>query len=261
MLKVTVLGSGNFLPDTLRRCSSHLFQTKNENIIFDFGRGAIDALIRKGIHLRQISKIFISHVHSDHLAELGSFLGWLSLDPQLKNTEYNVIIYGPKGIKKSVNHLLKAFDVYYSLKKEYASRLKIIELRNREFVKVRDLKIEAVSVNHAVGYDNINSLAYRIIYKNKIICYSGDTPDCEGIRKACKDADLAIMECTLPKEKKILSHLNGDDLGLIANKQNIKKLVIVHIDKDYLLRVKKDIGKNYSKKITIAKDLMQFKIN
>ncbi len=108
---MTVLGSGNFLPDTSRHCSSYLLEVNKKKIMFDFGRGAIDSLIKKKINLKEIQNIFISHMHSDHFSEIGSFLGWVIDEPSLLKVEHKVRIFGPRGIKKAVKRLLKAFQM------------------------------------------------------------------------------------------------------------------------------------------------------
>ncbi len=194
MLKVTILGSGNFLPDTNRHCSSYLYEFNESKVMFDFGRGAIDGLIKKKIKRR------------------------------------------PKG------------------------RICITELKDKEIINLKGLKVQAYEVEHAQGEDRFKALSYRIYYKSNIICYSGDVSKCKGIRDACRNADLAVIEATLPKKANVKSHMNGEDLGLIAKEENVKSLIATHVDKSYLPYVKSEIKKNYKGQASIARDLMSIKV-
>ena len=55
-------------------------------------------------------------------------------------------------------------------------------------------------------------------------------------------------------------HINGEELGKLAQETKIKKLIVTHVANTYLHQVKKDIRKNYKEKVIIAKDLMKIKI-
>lgn len=62
-MKITILGSGTFYPELNRHASSYLFQIGKEKIIFDFGRGILDSLMKTKVRLEEINTIFISHLH------------------------------------------------------------------------------------------------------------------------------------------------------------------------------------------------------
>lgn len=258
MLKITILGSGNFIPYSVNKhSSSHLFQIEKENILFDFGRGAIDGLLNKGLTLDDLNHIFISHTHSDHLAEIGAFLGWATVI--FRNEDKKVNIYGPKGIEESLIHIMKAFHVYGNYKK-MKDKIIIKELKSGDKVVIGDLSIKGIEVDHDIGWNKMHSLAFRVEYKDKIVCYSGDSPDCPGLREACNNSDLALMECTLPRKEGVRSHISGDELGKLATEENIKKLVVVHVDRDYIKHVKSEIKEFYKGKIILGEDLTQFEI-
>jgi ribonuclease BN (tRNA processing enzyme) len=97
---------------------------------------------------------------------------------------------------------------------------------------------------------------------SKIFCYSGDTPDCAGLRKTCQKADLAIIETSWPKTIKVISHLTGEQVGKIASDCQVKKLILTHVAPYYLknFNVIKDVKENYQGPVALAKDLMKIKI-
>lgn len=252
-MKITILGCGTFVPELKRHAASYLFDIGKEKIVFDFGRGILDNLIKTKINLDKINTIFITHTHVDHIAELSSFLFYILDRPKARKYP-DIKIYGPKGIKKTINFLLKA---YHLEKHKYLNKIKIKELSNQNIVKGSYWKVKSFKVKHE---KEVNCFAYRIETKKKIVCYSGDSGYCIGLKEACKNSDLAIIEVTAPKEWKITTHLNGEQAGKLANETKVKKLVLTHIASFYLPKVKKDVAQNYKGKIIIAKDLMKIKV-
>ncbi|MDP2672995.1 MAG: MBL fold metallo-hydrolase, partial [Nanoarchaeota archaeon] len=97
-MKLTILGSGTFIPDKDRFCSSYLLQHENRNILFDFGRGAIQQLMKLNIDLFSINHIFITHPHSDHLSELPSFVSFIMNFSEKNNVNEKIKIYCPKSV-------------------------------------------------------------------------------------------------------------------------------------------------------------------
>ena len=173
------------------------------------------------------------------------------------NINYKLTIFGPVGLKESINHLSKAYDFY---KYKNWDRFEIIELKEGEKIKIKNFEILPFSVSHAVNEDDFNALSYRIEDGGRIFCYSGDSPDCNGLRESCNNSDLAIVEAALPKRMNSKSHMNGEDLGKIASEEKIKKLVVTHIYPMYFGEVESDIRKNYAGEIILAEDLMRIQL-
>ena len=193
-------------------------------------------------------------MHADHCSELISFLFMIRYPPQKKNLKEKYTIYGPKGIKKSLHTILDGFGVN---KKKTLKRIKIKEISDKKKINFRRLEIKAFEVKHSKSK---KCLSYRVISKKKIFCYSGDSIDCVGLRNACQNADLAIVEATLPRSYGADNHIDGKELGVLAKEVGIKKLIVTHVADFYLPQVKKDIRKNYKGELIIAKDLMEMKI-
>lgn len=254
MSKITILGSGTFIPELKRNCSSYLLEVDNHKIMFDFGRGTIDQLLKLKINLQDLDNIFISHMHSDHSSELASFVSYILDNPKNKKLKSICKIYGPKGIKKD---LIKLFNVFHLSNHKNLHKIQINELLDNQSIELNNTSIKSFKVNHA---KNLNCIAFRIKIGNKIICYSGDSTYCEGLKKACRNTDLAIVESTLPKSPGMDSHLDGKELGKLADEENIHKLIITHVANSYLSKVLGDVKTYYSGLVSIAKDLMEVKI-
>jgi ribonuclease BN (tRNA processing enzyme) len=61
--------------------------------IVDLGRSCLDNIVRAGVPLQSIQAVYITHLHSDHIAELYNLI-WLNLDPTY-GIGHPVPIYGP----------------------------------------------------------------------------------------------------------------------------------------------------------------------
>ena len=66
VLRVTILGSGTPRPDINRFSQSILVEAGDKKLLFDAGRGATIRLSQAGINIKDINKIFLTHLHSDH---------------------------------------------------------------------------------------------------------------------------------------------------------------------------------------------------
>ena len=222
-MKLTILGSGTCFPELDRHFSSYLIQTDGLNLVFDFGRGALDGLLKAGIGYYDIDMVFLTHLHLDHFSELSALL-FISLTEPLGEElrKKDLVIYGPQGFIERYDYLEKVFNL-----KKYKPKYKIVirELKNEDITEINGCVVKNYQVEHSKFSP---SLSYRIESEDKILAYSGDSGDCEGLKKACQDSDLAILEATMGEELKE-GHLNGALSGRIAQESNAKKLILTHI--------------------------------
>ncbi len=83
-MEITILGSGNYQPlKKDRYFPAYLVKAGKQNLVFDFGRGALGQLLKLGIKYYEIDAIFISHTHADHCSELSSFLHIALAEPPI----------------------------------------------------------------------------------------------------------------------------------------------------------------------------------
>jgi len=255
-MKLTILGSGTYQPELDRHGSAYLIETRKSKICFDFGRGAIDQLLKVGLQVNQIDAIFITHWHPDHISDLLPLLhitlaapadltvDWLPRKEPLK-------IYGPKETKERLNYLRKAA----SLDHHEMDMVEVYGIEDEE-VKGADWTVKPYLAKHN---PETTSLCYRLESEGKIFAYSGDTIESEGLNKAARDADLAVIEAGWPEEVKPKTHLTGERAGKIARGQNVKKLVLTHMSPYYMKKFNplKDAQKYFKGEINLAKDLME----
>ncbi|PIN87671.1 ribonuclease Z [Candidatus Woesearchaeota archaeon CG10_big_fil_rev_8_21_14_0_10_32_24] len=294
MIKITFLGTGCMQPTKQRNHSAILFSYKGENLLFDCGEGTQRQFRFAGLKPARVTKLFITHWHGDHCFGIPGLISAMKAD----GCEGILEIYGPKGSKTYVNHMLKGF-AYRSL-----INYNVIEVSHGKIVDTNDFMIHAHPLKHSVsciGYSfiekdklridvknaeklglkgemlgrlqkgkNVTRNGKKILYKDvtyavkgKRISYIADTVKCPGANKLAKGCDILISEGTHGKDvtKKKYMHLTIKDACEIATKGKVKKLIITHISGRY--KESKEVlkeAKKYFKKVQIAEDLMVVEI-
>ena len=102
-MQLQFLGTGAGQPSKARNVSSlvlKLLEEINEVWMFDCGEGTQHQILETTIKPRKISKIFITHLHGDHIFGLPGFLSSRSFQANEEQTDLE--IFGPKGIKNFV---------------------------------------------------------------------------------------------------------------------------------------------------------------
>src|SRR6185503_12840425 len=107
MIEVTLLGTGSPVPDPNRAGPSTLVRAGGQVFLVDCGRGVLQRAAAVGVGAANWSALLLTHLHSDHIAELGDVLitSWVTTfapDPAPLH------IIGPPGTAEVVEATLKA---------------------------------------------------------------------------------------------------------------------------------------------------------
>lgn len=279
-MKITVLGSGTAAPRLERNMAGYLLEANGKKILFDSGAGTIRQLLKLKVNLLDINNIFYTHLHNDHINDLGAII-WSNNYGVLRKKPLN--LYGPKGFvdyyKILIEKILKPKKLGYGINAKEMWNGSILRIPIKNNANSKKSINESAKKNtrtksgaNFVGIKNKNcliiksiksvhtdaSISYRIEYDNKSIVYSGDTDYSNEIIKISKNADVLILECSLPDGKKAKGHLTPSLCGKIAAKANVKRLVLTHFypeaDK---VDAKKQCISEYNGKIILAKDFME----
>src|SRR3954471_8488815 len=95
-IRVTLLGTASGPPVRLDRYQmATLVEAGGERLLFDCGRGTLLRLAQAGIPLEKVSKLFITHLHSDHIVDIPD----LYLSPWAARTQRKLPleVWGPSG--------------------------------------------------------------------------------------------------------------------------------------------------------------------
>ena len=254
-MSVTILGSGTCVPSLKRSSCSILMKIRDKFLLFDSGAGTMHKLLENGVEIFDVSFVFYSHFHPDHTAELVPFL-FANKYPDGSRRKIPLTLMAGKGFAKFYDNLKNVYGHWIELAPDL---LTIVELDNtghdmREF---DDFKVESLPVDH-----NPESIAYRITSSGGIsMVYSGDTDFSENLVTLSKDADLLICESALPDELKVKGHLTPSLAGEIADRANVRKLILTHFYPECdQVDIEKECRKTYSGPLLLAEDLMQINL-
>jgi ribonuclease Z len=198
LFRVTLLGTGAPPPSLERFGPSTLVEVGAQKFIFDAGRGAMQRLHQLGIPFSDITGMFLTHHHSDHVVGFPDLwlTGWIGRPWGKRSAPLEV--WGPVGTAQMMEHLPKAFHVDIRVRsRSYPPEgVKLVAHEIREGVVLnRDgVRVSAFEVDH--GGEELPAFGYRIEYRNRVAVLSGDTTFNENLIRHADGADLLVHEVT-----------------------------------------------------------------
>ena len=68
-MKITLLGTGTPAPSLTRQSSGYMVEVGEDVIVMDHGPGAQHGLLKAGRYPTDVTHLFISHMHYDHILD------------------------------------------------------------------------------------------------------------------------------------------------------------------------------------------------
>jgi ribonuclease BN (tRNA processing enzyme) len=250
-MSVTVLGSGTCVPSARRSSPAILIRGKDKLLLLDIGSGTLRRLAETGTSINDIDLIFLSHFHPDHCSDLVPFLFATKYAFAQTRTKALHLAGGP-GLHDLLHGLQKVFGRWI-VPEGYPFHLH----EAKGTVPFGNFNLRTLPLTHSES-----SIALRIESpEGKTIVYSGDTDYCENIIDLAKNADLLILECSLPEEMKVEGHLSPSLAGRIARESHSKRLLLTHFyppcDEHDLAR---EVAKEFAGESILAEDLMKIEV-
>ncbi|MDF7638856.1 ribonuclease Z [Lactobacillus sp. ESL0791] len=152
-MELQFLGTGAGQPSKKRNVSSialKLLDEMNEIWLFDVGEATQHQILRTNIHLRKISKIFISHNHGDHIFGLPGLLATRSFQGEVGP----LTIYGPRGIDQFVKTALHVSQTKIS----YPIKFVNLTDADRLIYQGKGFRVYTEKLDHRVP-----SFGYRVV--------------------------------------------------------------------------------------------------
>ena len=249
-MRLTILGSGTAAPLLERSNSAYLLEAGGKKILFDSGAGTIRRLLELKVDLADIDFIFYTHLHNDHINDLGAIIWANNYGLGRKHT---LNLFGPVGFdehfKILLNKLLKPTKMHF--------KVEVMEMSDSE-LRIGNISIKTFETRHS---STTRSIIYRINHNNKVIVYTGDTEYCDEAINASQNADLLLTECSTSDENRKEGHLTPSLAGRIAAEAKAKTLVLTHFYPEVLKTdIIKQCKKTFKGKIILAKDKMHINI-
>ena len=104
---LTVIGSGTAVPSVERGAPCLHLAAGGRSLVFDLGSGSVRQLWKKGIDVRLIDVLALSHFHPDHTADLVPLLFALA-NPEF-GRDGEMLLVGPAGLTKYVTDLERIY--------------------------------------------------------------------------------------------------------------------------------------------------------
>ena len=227
-LSLTVLGCSSATPTSTRNPSAFLLKIDNKRprFLIDCGEGTQVILRRMGVHMRAISRIFISHLHGDHFLGLVGFIFSQNL---LGRTE-ELHIYAHKPLEKLLDLHMKIEQINLSYPLIFHTIKKTD--KNEILYKERDLEIRCFPLVHSIT-------AHGFVFKHAktSFAYCSDTIYTQTIIPYIEGVDLLYHETTFMEDRAVAAaekyHSTAKQAAQIALKANVKQLLIGHYSARY----------------------------
>jgi ribonuclease BN (tRNA processing enzyme) len=220
-VRLTVLGSGNGVPTATRGCPGLLLRGAGETLLLDPGPGSLAAAARAGAGPGDVTGVLVSHLHPDHHLDLAALLFALR-SPRFRGRP-PLRVRGPAGLLRTLALWREAYGRWIE-PDGYA--LDVAETAGGP-LRLGGLLAEAVPVPHG----SRPALAWRLREREggPLLAYSGDTGEGPGAAEAGRDADLFVLECTLPEGTPPEKHLTASAAGRVAAASGCRSLLLVHL--------------------------------
>ena len=275
-MELFFLGTSAGVPTRTRNVTSILLDlqhpTRGGLWMFDCGEGTQHQLLRTAAHPGKLDKIFITHLHGDHLFGLPGLLCSRSMAGNIQP----LTIYGPPGIREFVETSLRISGSWT----DYP--LEIIEIKPGVVFKDDAYTVTAAALNHPVecygfrieerdkpgALDGAALIAAGVPFgplfqqlkrgesvtledgrtingaeylspprPGKKLAIFGDTAPCENALALAQGVDLLVHEATLEvaMEEKANSrgHSSTHQAARLARDAQVKKLIVTHVSSRY----------------------------
>ena len=276
-MELQFLGTGAGVPAKHRNVTSialKLLDERNEVWLFDCGEGTQMQILRTTIRPRKIGKIFITHLHGDHIFGLPGLISSRSF----QGGDTPLEIYGPKGIEEYIKVSLGISQTRLSYP------LKFIELNETDPIFTdQQFSVYAKKLNHG-----IDSFGYRVVEhdhkgelqvdrlkelgipagplygklkqgetiqledgrtinvkdvvgpnkKGRIVTILGDTRKTHNSVVLAENSDILVHESTFNKDEARMAynyfHSTTHQAAEVAKEAQAKRLLLTHISARYL---------------------------
>ncbi len=299
-MRVITLGTSGAIPTLRRGLPAVALQREGELFLFDCGEGTQMQMMKAKLSISKLERIFISHLHGDHVVGLPGLLMSLAQ----VSRQRPIFIYGPAGIKNYVLANKKHLNFYC----EYEIILE--EINEGIIAEEGEYRFEAVPLDH-----NHLSLGYALIEKNRPgkfllekardlgveegppfgklqrgediklengkvvhpqdvlgkprrgrkIIYAADTRPCRKVAALSREADVLIHDGMFSqneeKEARERGHSTVTQVARMAKEAGVIKLILTHISSRYPNdRLLLKEAREIFPPAIIARDLMEIEV-
>lgn len=242
-MKVTIIGPWGGFPKAGEASSGYFIEHEDYKLLLECGSGVVSSL-QKVADLGSLNAVLITHYHYDHCCDLGPLQYARQIKTQLKEIDKPLPIYAPNG--EFFKHL-KWEDYTYGV----------------SFNEESHLNLGPFEISFTKNLHPVEAYSVRIKCQDKVFSFTSDTSYFENLVDFFKDSHLLIAECSFYShmDGSKAGHLNSSQAGMLAEKANVKRLILTHLPhfgdlKDLLSQAKN----HYKGDLELASYLMEIYI-
>lgn len=245
--RVTLTGTGVPHAAPGRAGAGVLVQYKDLALQFDAGRATVMRMIEAGVTPTNLTALFITHYHSDHVIDLPDVVLTRWVQQHVRKVGPLPIVVPEGSAERFVSRMMDPFEDDLHVRQEHtgAEDLKISALPfapssvPAEVWRSDDgeVVVEAVAVHHEPVE---GAVAYRITTPDGSVVISGDTRVCSEVFELAKDSDVLVHESCRTQamaagikgtafENIFDYHSDSVILGEFAERYGIKHLLLTHL--------------------------------
>ena len=275
-MQLEFLGTGAGSPSKQRNVTSvalRLLEELNEVWLFDAGEATQHQILRTTIRPRKISKIFITHLHGDHIFGLPGLLSSRSF----QGGNEPLTIYGPVGIKRFVLTALQVSESRLSYPLHFVEidhdqvlfdqngfkvttmhldhKIACYGYRIEEADHPGELLVDKLKADHVPSGPLYGQLKAgktvtlpdgRTIdghdyighpQPGRIVAIMGDTRKTKNAIILAQNADVLVHESTFAKNEAQMArsyyHSTSQQAAEVAKAAHVKRLLLTHISARY----------------------------
>jgi ribonuclease BN (tRNA processing enzyme) len=213
--ELIILGSGSLVPDSRRFPASYLIKTPQRKILIDIGPGILRQLSKVGVHYYELTDIFITHIHPDHILDIFALIFAANYDPEMPQFQMTLHMHHKaepflaSAIKPWGNWLLVSEDKFsWNLLSDGGES---------------DYYLWEKVPHHE------SSLAYAFYINGKKILITGDTAMIEKFTPFWEKPDYLLIEAAKAKPEEESKHLTISQALSIGKEIQAKNILITHI--------------------------------
>ena len=176
--------------------TSHLLCLDGRRIVVDCGLGVTRALVDQGMALKDLSLIFVTHLHSDHYLELGPLVhtAWTA------GLATPVTVFGPPGLDDYWRAFTASMRADIDLRIDDEGRpdlrdlVRVHAIAPGEVTRAGGITVTALRNDHPPLVDSF-ALSFRSARRH--VVFSGDTAPLPALADFARGADLLVHEAML----------------------------------------------------------------
>ena len=279
-MKITCLGTGCPEPNPRRASSGYLVEVGKDVILMDCGGGVFDRLVQSGRKPSDITHLFFTHLHSDHMMDYARLVhaAWDEGGDPIR-------VFGPRPIALITEKLFGKEGVFATdlfARTENPGSQEVWVERGGTLPRAWPApEITEITPGYSFASDGwtlrschaphaqpqLTSMAFRLEADGKAFVYSGDTALCDEVEQLAQDADLLVHWCyrlSGDVTNTFIRKMSPDpiELGQLAARCSVRKLLLTHLRSSMDTETTRremiaELKDNFAGDAGIAEDLME----